>query len=338
MAQVVVKDSTSVQPLDRNLAFELARVTEAAALAAARWMGKGDKNAADQAAVDAMRFALSSVDMDGVVVIGEGEKDEAPMLYSGEEIGNGLPPQVDVAVDPIDGTTLTAKGLPNAVSVVALAERGTMYYPPGIVYMDKLAVGPIGVGVVSLELSVAENIRELARAKKSDVDDLTVIVLDRPRHAELIEQIRLAGARIKLISDGDVAGSIEAAMEESGVDMLMGIGGSPEAVISACAIKCLGGDIQCRLWPRTDEERRLAEQNNLPLDKVLTINDLVSGDDVFFSLTGVTHGELVSGVRYFPDGAKTETLAMRSNSGTIRRIQSVHHFKQLRRVAGERYE
>jgi fructose-1,6-bisphosphatase II len=338
MTQSAARRSTTPQPLDRNIAFELARVTEAAALAAARWMGRGDKNAADQAAVDAMRFALSTVDMDGVVVIGEGEKDEAPMLYIGEEIGNGLPPKVDVAVDPIDGTTLCAKGLPNAVSVVALAERGTMYYPPGIVYMEKLAVGPLGKGVVSLEVGVAENIRELARAKKSDPDDLTIVVLDRPRHAELIEQIRAAGARIKLISDGDIAGAIMPAMEQTGIDMLLGIGGSPEAVVSACALKCLGGDIQCRLWPRNDDERRAAQVNNLALDKVLTINDLVSGDDVFFALTGVTHGELVQGVRFFGGGATTETLAMRSHSGTIRRIQSVHHLDKLRRVAGPRYD
>ncbi|MBI4491830.1 MAG: class II fructose-bisphosphatase [Chloroflexi bacterium] len=326
------------KPLDRNLAFELARVTEAAALAAARWMGRGDKNAADQAAVDAMRHALSSVDMDGVVVIGEGEKDEAPMLYMGEEIGNGLPPRVDVAVDPIDGTTLLSKGLPNAVAVVALAERGTMYYPPGIVYMEKIAVGPVGKGVVSLELSVEENIRALAQARRSEPADLTVVVLDRPRHAALIEAIRATGARIKLISDGDIAGGIMPALEETGIDMLLGIGGSPEAVVTACALKCLGGDIQCRLWPRNEEERRQAEARDLPLGKVLTIDDLVSGDDVFFSLTGVTDGELVRGVRYFGDGARTETLAMRSHSGTIRRIQSVHNLHRLRRVAGERYE
>lgn len=326
------------EPLDRNLAFELARVTEAAALAAARWMGRGDKIAADQAAVDAMRFALSSVDMDGVVVIGEGEKDEAPMLYIGEEIGNGLPPKVDVAVDPIDGTTLCAKGLPNAVSVVALAERSSMYYPPGIVYVEKLAVGPAGKGVVSLELSVGENIRELARAKRSDPRDLAVVVLDRPRHAALIEEIRAAGARIKLISDGDVAGCLMPALEDTGIDLLMGVGGTPEAVISACALKCLGGDLQTRLWPRNDEERARAAALGLPLGKVLSIDDLVAGDDVFFALTGITDGELVKGVRYFAGGARTETLAMRSHSGTIRRVQAIHNFAKLRRIAGPRYE
>jgi fructose-1,6-bisphosphatase II len=319
------------QGLDRNLAFELARVTEAAALAAARWMGRGDKNAADQAAVNAMRVTLDSVDMDGVIVIGEGEKDEAPMLYIGEKIGNGVPPHVDVAVDPIDGTTLLSKGMPNAVAVVALAKRGTMYYPPGIVYMEKLAVGPDGKGHVSLECSVAENIRAIANARRVEPREVTVVILDRPRHADLVEQVRSAGARIKFITDGDVAGGIMPSLPETGVDMLLGIGGSPEAVVTACALKCIGGDIQCRLWPRNDEERRQAEENNLPLNKVLYIDDLVRDDDVFMSLTGVTHGELVSGVRYTSRGAYTETLAMRSNSGTIRRIQSHHNREKLAR-------
>jgi fructose-1,6-bisphosphatase II len=324
--------------LDRNLAFELARVTESAALAAARLQGRGDKNAADDAAVKAMRLTLASVDMDGVVVIGEGEKDEAPMLYMGEQIGNGMPPQVDVAVDPIDGTTLTSKGLPNAVSVVALSERGTMYYPPGIVYMEKLAVGPIGKGVVSLEMTPAENIRALAKRMGSDPADLTVVVLDRPRHADLIAEIRETGARVKMISDGDVAGSLMPALPDTGGDLLMGVGGSPEAVISAAALKCLGGDIQCRLWPRNDDERQAAEQRGLPLGKVLTIDDLVRGDDVFFSLTGVTDGELVRGVRFFANGARTETLAMRSRSGTVRRIRSEHNFSKLMRYSAFDYE
>jgi fructose-1,6-bisphosphatase II len=304
--------------LDRNIALELCRVTEAASLAAARWMGRGNKNALDQAAVNAMRDRLKVIQMDGIVVIGEGEKDEAPMLYIGERIGNGQDPKADVAVDPVDGTTLLSKGLPNAVSVVALAEQGTMYYPPGIVYMEKLAVGPAGRGVVSLEMSV---------------DDLTVVVLDRPRHAELIDRIRATGARIKLISDGDVAGGIMPSLPDTGADMLMGVGGSPEAVLTAAALKCLGGDIQCKLWPRNDEERRQAEQLGLSLDTVLSIDDLVRGDDVFFSLTGVTDGELVKGVHYFPHGATTETLVMRSRSGTIRRIQSVHNFEKLERYA-----
>jgi fructose-1,6-bisphosphatase II len=324
--------------LDRNLAFELARVTESAALAAARWQGRGDKNAADGAAVKAMRLTLANVDMDGVVVIGEGEKDEAPMLYIGEEIGNGMPPRVDIAVDPIDGTTLTSKGLPNAVSVVALADRGTMYYPPGIVYMEKLAVGPIGKGHVSLEQTPTENIRSLAKATGRDPADLTVVVLDRPRHADLIAEIRETGARVKMISDGDVAGGLMPALPDTGVDVLMGVGGSPEAVITAAALKCLGGDIQCKLWPRTDEERAQAEKIGLPLTRVLTIDDLVKGDDVFFSLTGVTDGELVRGVRFFADGARTETLAMRSRSGTVRRIQSEHNFDKLMRYSGVDYE
>jgi fructose-1,6-bisphosphatase II len=318
--------------LDRNLAFELARVTEAAAMAAARWMGRGDKNAADQAAVTAMRMTLNNVDMDGIVVIGEGEKDEAPMLYIGERVGNGNPPGVDVAVDPIDGTTLTSKGLPNALSVVAIARSGSMYYPPGIVYMDKLAVGSVGRGVVSLEVSVAENVRELAKARKCDVDDLTIVVLDRPRHEDLIHQIRATGARIMLISDGDVAGAIMAAMEDyTGVDMLMGVGGSPEAVIAAAAMTCLGGEIQCRLYPRNDQEAEQARAHGLDLDKVLSTDDLVRDNDVCVALTGVTHGELVNGVRFFSRGARTETLVMRSTSGTIRRIESEHHFEKLAR-------
>jgi fructose-1,6-bisphosphatase II len=319
--------------LDRNIALELCRVTEAAALAAARWMGRGNKEAIDQAAVNAMRDRLAVIDMDGVIVIGEGEKDEAPMLYIGERIGNGNLPKVDVAVDPVDGTTLTSKGLPNAVAVVALAEQGTMYYPPGIVYMEKLAVGPAGRGVVSLEMSVEENIEALANAKGERVDDLTVVVLDRERHRELIERIRATGARIKMISDGDVAGGIMPCLPETGADMLMGVGGSPEAVLTAAALKCLGGDIQCKLWPRNENERAAAEKQNLPLDRVLTIDDLVRGNDVFFALTGVTDGELVKGVHYFPHGATTETLVMRSRSGTIRRIASVHNFEKLERYA-----
>jgi fructose-1,6-bisphosphatase II len=324
--------------LDRNLSFELARVTEAAALASARWMGKGDKIAADQAAVNAMRFALDSVDMDGIVVIGEGEKDEAPMLYTGERIGNGLPPETDIAVDPIDGTTLLCKGLPNSVSVVALAKRGTMLGWKGIAYMEKIAVGPAGKGHVSLELSVEENLRSLAAAKHVDVDDLTVVILERDRHNEIIRRVREAGARVKLITDGDIAGGIMPSLEETGMDMLLGIGGSPEAVTTACALKCLGGDIQCRYWPRNDKERELAEQQNLSLTKVLTIDDLVADDDVFFALTGVTTGELVHGVRYTADGAHTETLAMRGKSGTVRRVQADHNFSKLMRYSALAYD
>jgi fructose-1,6-bisphosphatase II len=324
--------------LDRNLSFELARVTEAAALASARWMGKGDKIAADQAAVNAMRFALDSVDMDGIVVIGEGEKDEAPMLYTGERIGNGLPPETDIAVDPVDGTTLLSKGLPNSVSVVALARRGSMLGWKGIAYMEKIAVGPEGKGHVSLELSVEENLRALAAAKKVDVDDLTVVILERDRHEGIIREVREAGARVKLITDGDIAGGIMPSIEETGMDMLLGIGGSPEAVTTACALKCLGGDMQCRYWPRNDKERALAEQQSLPLGKILTIDDLVSDDDVFFSLTGVTTGELVKGVRYEPHGAYTETLAMRGKSGTVRRVQAHHNFDKLMRYSALAYD
>ena len=324
--------------LDRNIAFELVRVTEAAALASARWMGKGNKIAADQAAVNAMRFTLDSVDMDGIVVIGEGEKDEAPMLYTGERIGNGLPPETDIAVDPIDGTTLLSKGLPNSVSVVALARRGSMLGWKGIAYMEKIAVGPSGKGHVSLDLSIEENLRSLASAKKVDVDDLTVVILDRDRHAEIIRRVREAGARVKLITDGDIAGGIMPAMEETGIDMLLGIGGSPEAVTTACALKCLGGDIQCRYWPRNDAERQIADEKKLPLGKILTIDDLVSDDDVFFALTGVTTGELVHGVRYTAGGAYTETLAMRGRSGTVRRVQSSHNFNKLMRYSALAYD
>src|SRR4051812_555077 len=319
--------------LDRNIALELCRVTEAAALAAARWMGRGNKNALDQAAVNAMRDRLKVIEMDGIVVIGEGEKDEAPMLYIGERIGNGQDPKVDVAVDPVDGTTLLSKGLPNAVSVVALANQGTMYYPPGIVYMEKLAVGAAGKGVVSLAMSIGDNIEALAAAKGERVDDLTIVVLDRARHEELIGRVRATGARIKLISDGDVAGGLMPSLPNTGVDMLMGVGGSPEAVLTAAALKCLGGDIQCKLWPRDDNERAQAEKLGLDLDRVLSIDDLVRGNDVFFALTGVTDGELVKGVHYFPHGATTETLVMRSRSGTVRRIQAVHNFEKLERYA-----
>jgi fructose-1,6-bisphosphatase II len=326
------------EPIDHNLGFDLVRVTEAAAMSAARWQGRGDKNAADNAAVEAMRYVLQSVPMDGVVVIGEGEKDEAPMLYIGEQIGTGELPRVDVAVDPIDGTTLTSKGLPNAVSVVALASRGSMFYAPGIVYMDKIAVGPRAKGCVSLDAAVAENIQAVARCEKLAVEDVTVVILDRPRHEQLVRQVRDAGARIKLISDGDVAGALMSAMEGTGVDMLMGIGGAPEAVIAACALKCLGGEIQCRLHPRNEEEKQAAIAAGFDVNRILTIDDLVSDDDVFFALTGVTGGELVRGVRYTSRGAETESIMMRSRSGTIRRINSSHNFDKLMRFAGLPYQ
>jgi len=314
---------------DRNLAFELARVTEAAALAAGRWVGRGDKISADQAAVDAMRLVLNTIDMDGLVVIGEGEKDEAPMLYNGEQLGTGEPPSVDIAVDPIDGTTLTAKGLPGALAVVALAERGTMYNPSHIVYMNKIAVGPEARDMIDINSSVEMNIRRVARALRKEPRDITVMVLDRPRHAELIAEIRDTGARILLISDGDVAGSIATAQEDSGVDILMGIGGSPEAVISAAALKCMGGDMQCKLWPRNEDERQQALDEGMDVDRVLTIDDLVKSDNVFFAATGITSGALLRGVRYFGGGASTQSLVMRSRSGTIRKINSRHRLAKL---------
>ena len=314
---------------DRNLAFELARVTEAAALAAGRWVGRGDKISADQAAVDAMRLVLNGIDMDGVVVIGEGEKDEAPMLYNGEQLGTGEPPSVDIAVDPIDGTTLTAKGLPGALAVVALAERGTMYNPSHIVYMNKIAVGPEARDMIDINSSVEMNIRRVARALRKQPRDITVMVLDRPRHSDLIAEIRDTGARILLITDGDVAGAIATAQEDSGVDMLMGIGGSPEAVITAAALKCMGGDMQCKLWPRDDSERQQALDEGMDLDKILTIDDLVKSDNVFFAATGITTGALLRGVRYFGGGASTQSLVMRSRSGTIRKINSRHRLAKL---------
>lgn len=323
---------------DRNLAFDLARVTEAAALAAGRWVGRGDKNAADQAAVDAMRLVLNNIDMDGIVVIGEGEKDEAPMLYNGERLGKGTPPEVDIAVDPIDGTTLTAKGLPGALSVVAMAERGSMYNPSHLVYMSKIAVGPEARDMIDINASVAVNIRRVARALRKEPRDITVMVLDRPRHAQLIQEIRETGARILLISDGDVAAAIATAQEDSGVDMLMGIGGSPEAVISAAALKCMGGDMQCKLWPRNEEERQLALEQGIDLDQVLTIDDLVKGDNIFFAATGITTGALLRGVRYFGGGATTQSLVMRSRSGTIRLINSRHRLEKLRQFSAIDYD
>jgi fructose-1,6-bisphosphatase II len=318
---------------DRNLALELVRVTEAAAMAAARKMGYGDKEAVDQAAVDAMRAVLGSVSMTGTVVIGEGEKDSAPMLYNGEEIGNGQDPQVDIAVDPVDGTTLTAKSQPNAIAVVALSDQGTMFDPGPCVYMEKLAAGPDGAGVLDFEAPIADNLSKLARAKGSDVSDLTVCILDRPRHAEIVEQVRQAGARIKLIPDGDVAGAIMAARPGTGVDLLIGIGGTPEAVIAACALKCLDGVMFGRLWPRDDGERQAALDAGYDLDQVLTIDDLVRGDNVFFAATGVTDGELVQGVRFDGRGATTQSLSMRSKSGTVRLIEARHQFSKLNRYA-----
>ncbi|WP_431876303.1 class II fructose-bisphosphatase [Amycolatopsis sacchari] len=315
---------------DRNLAMELVRVTEAAAMAAGRWVGKGDKNGGDGAAVDAMRQLVSTVSMRGVVVIGEGEKDEAPMLYNGEEVGNGDGPACDVAVDPIDGTTLMAKGMPNALAVLAVAERGAMFDPSAVFYMEKLAVGPEAAGSVDLSAPIAENIRRVARAKNSSVSDVTVCILDRPRHEQIIKEVREAGARIRFISDGDVAGAIAAARPTTGVDLLLGIGGTPEGIIAACAMKCLGGELQGRLWPKDDAEREKALAAGHDLDRILTTDDLVRGDNVFFCATGVTDGDLLRGVHYRAGGATTQSIVMRSKSGTVRMIDGYHRLTKLR--------
>ncbi|KUM88701.1 class II fructose-bisphosphatase [Streptomyces pseudovenezuelae] len=315
---------------DRNLALELVRVTEAAAMAAGRWVGRGEKNGADGAAVRAMRSLVSTVSMNGVVVIGEGEKDEAPMLFNGERVGDGTGPECDIAVDPIDGTTLTAKGMPNAIAVLAAADRGSMFDPSAVFYMDKLVTGPEAADFVDINAPVSVNIRRVAKAKRSTPEDVTVVILDRPRHEGIIKEIREAGARIKLISDGDVAGSIYALREGTGVDMLLGIGGTPEGIISACAVKCLGGTIQGKLWPKDDEERARAIDAGHDLDRVLTTDDLVSGENVFFVATGITDGELLRGVRYRSETATTDSIVMRSKSGTVRRIDSEHRLSKLR--------
>jgi fructose-1,6-bisphosphatase II len=315
---------------DRNLALELVRVTEAAAMSAGRWVGRGDKNGADGAAVRAMRSLVSTVSMNGVVVIGEGEKDEAPMLFNGEHVGDGTGPECDIAVDPIDGTTLTAKGMPNAIAVLAAAERGSMFDPSAVFYMDKLVTGPDAADFVDINAPVSVNIKRVAKAKRSTPEDVTVVILDRPRHQNLIHQVRETGARIKLISDGDVAGSILALREGTGVDLLLGIGGTPEGIISACAVKCLGGTIQGKLWPKDDEERQRAVDAGHDLDRVLTTDDLVSGENVFFVATGITDGELLRGVRYRSETAMTDSIVMRSRSGTVRRIDSEHRLSKLR--------
>ncbi|WP_030419013.1 class II fructose-bisphosphatase [Streptomyces sp. SCSIO 75703] len=315
---------------DRNLAMELVRVTEAAAMAAGRWVGRGDKNGADGAAVRAMRTLVQTVSMNGVVVIGEGEKDEAPMLFNGERVGDGTGAEVDIAVDPIDGTTLTANGMTNAIAVLAAAERGSMFDPSAVFYMDKLVTGPDAADFVDIDAPVSVNIRRVAKAKRSTPGDVTVVILDRPRHQALIKEVRETGARIKLISDGDVAGSILALREGTGIDLLLGIGGTPEGIISACAVKCLGGTIQGKLWPKDDEERRRALDAGHDLDRVLTTDDLVSGDNVFFVATGITDGELLRGVRYRSETATTDSIVMRSKSGTVRRIDSEHRLSKLR--------
>jgi fructose-1,6-bisphosphatase II len=312
------------QKPSRNLALELVRVTETAAIAASRWVGRGAKNDADQAAVDGMRRMINTVAMQGVIVIGEGEKDNAPMLFNGEKVGDGTGPSVDVAVDPIDGTTLTAKGMNNAISVIALAERGTMLDPTTVFYMKKLVVGPEAVDSVDITAPVKENLRRIAKAKRRDIESLTVVLLDRPRHDELVKEIRETGARIKFITDGDVAGAVEAARENTGIDALMGIGGTPEGIIAACAMKCLGGTIQGILHPRDQAERDKASELGMDLGKVLTTNDLVAGDDVFFAATGITDGELLRGIRYGDRYIRSHSLVMRSRSKTIRVIESEH--------------
>jgi fructose-1,6-bisphosphatase II len=315
---------------DRNLALELVRVTEAGALASGRWVGRGDKNGADGAAVRAMRTLISTVSMNGVVVIGEGEKDEAPMLFNGERVGDGTGPECDVAVDPVDGTTLTAKGMGNAVSVLAVAERGAMFDPSAVFYMNKLATGPEAAEYVDIEAPPAVNVRRVAKAKGGAPEDVTVVILDRPRHADLVREVRESGARIKFISDGDVAGAIMSVRDGTGVDLLLGIGGTPEGIIAACAISCLGGTIQGKLWPRDDDERRRALDAGHDLDRVLHTGDLVRGENVFFVATGITDGELLRGVRYRGETATTQSLVVRSRSGTIRQIDSTHRLSKLR--------
>ena len=322
---------------DRNLALELVRVTEAAAMGAGRWVGRGDKIAADQAAVDAMRAMLDTVVMDGVVVIGEGEKDEAPMLYNGEHVGQGEGPEVDVAVDPLEGTRLTALGQPNAIAVIAAGERGSMFFPGAAVYMEKIAAGADAVEAIDINATPTENVEAVAKAKGRRVTDIRVVVLERDRHDALIEELREAGARVNLIRDGDVAPAIAAARPGTGVDLLYGIGGTPEGVISAAALKCVGGGIQGKLWPRTPEERESLIAAGYDLDRVLTTDDLVSSDNVFVAATGVTTGALLRGVRYVNDGAVTDSIVMRSRSGTVRRIEARHQLSKLRHFTGREY-
>ncbi len=325
---------------DRNLALELVRVTEAAAIAAGRWVGRGDKNGADGVAVNAMRVMISTVAMNGTVVIGEGEKDNAPMLYNGEVVGDGTGPECDVAVDPIDGTTLTAKGMNNAVAVMAVAPRGTMYDPSAVFYMEKLVTGAEAADVVDIRHPVRANIEAVAKAKGTRKENITVVLLDRPRHAQIVEEVRATGARIKFISDGDVAGAIMAARHDTGVDLLLGIGGTPEGIISACAMKAMGAVIQGRLWPQDDDERQKALDAGHDLDpnSILTTDQLVTGDDCFFVATGITDGELMRGVRYRADGATTQSLVMRSRSGTIRTVTSEHQLSKLRAYSAVNFD
>jgi fructose-1,6-bisphosphatase II len=335
---VLSQDQRSGSKPDRNLALELVRVTEAGALAAGRWVGLGEKEEADGAAVDAMRLMLDTVPMDGVVVIGEGEKDEAPMLYNGEEIGDGSPPSVDIAVDPLEGTTLTARGMPAALSVIALSPRGTMFDPGPCVYMEKIATGPRAADLLSLDDPLEDVVAKIAERKGGDVRDVTVVMLDRPRHEEAVETLRETGAAIRFISDGDVAAALLAVSPNTGIDLLWGVGGTPEGVLSAAAIKCLGGRILGRLWPRDDDERKAAEDAGYDISRILDTDDLVGGDDAFFAATGVTDGDLLKGVRLLDDGsATTESLVMRSRSGTVRRVQATHDRPKLREVTGGLY-
>jgi fructose-1,6-bisphosphatase II len=334
---VIAHDLRDTSAPDRNLALELVRVTEAAALAAARWVGRGDKEEADQAAVDAMRFTLQAVPMDGVVVIGEGEKDKAPMLYNGEQIGDGSPPEVDVAVDPLEGTRLTALGQPSALAVVALAERGSMFDPGPCVYMEKMAGGADVADLLDLDRPLDQTLRLIAQRKNSEISDLTVIMLDRERHADAVAAIRNAGARVRFITDGDVSAALMAVTPGSGVDLLWGIGGTPEGVLSAAAIKSMGGQMLGRLWPRDDDERSRAAEAGYDLKEVLDVNRLVAGNDVFFAATGVTDGDLLQGVRYVGATATTESLVTRSRSGTVRKVQAQHNRVKLRELTGARY-
>ncbi len=323
--------------MERNIAMELVRVTEAAAMSAARYMGKGDKNLVDHSAVEAMRNVLGFVRMDGIVVIGEGEKDEAPMLYIGEKIGDGSEPKVDIAVDPIDGTRMTALGLPGAISVVALSARGTMHCPRCLVYMNKIVTDEQAKDVIDIDAPAAENIRRVAAAKNKKISEITVVVLDRPRHEKLLDDIRQAGARVKLISDGDISAAIDAALPETDVDILMGVGGTTEGVLSAAAIRCIGGAIQCKGWPRDEKEKQLAIDKGEDLKKVYTTEDLISSDDVFFAATGVSSSNLLKGVRYFSGGAFTQSIAMRGRSGTMRWIDARHNFKKLEKLDFMKY-
>ncbi|MBN1693620.1 MAG: class II fructose-bisphosphatase [Dehalococcoidales bacterium] len=323
--------------MERNIAMELVRVTESAAMSAARYLGRGDKILVDASAVNAMRNVLGFVRMDGIVVIGEGEKDEAPMLFIGEKIGDGTEPKVDIAVDPIDGTTLTARGLPGAISVVALSARGTMHCPRNFVYMNKIAVGAEARDSIDINAPVAENLKNIAAAKKKKVSEITVVVLDRPRHETLLRDIRNAGARVKLITDGDISAAIEAALPETDVDVLMGVGGTPEGVLSAAAILCTGGAIQCKAWPRDEKERADAVTRGEDIEKVYKTNDLINSDDVFFAATGVSSGALLRGVRYFSGGAQTQSIAMRGRSGTMRWVDARHNFEKLEKLDIEKY-